>query len=80
MILYQDSIYKYTSDSLTRKPIVVKAAQTSSSSSGAKYYTVRRGDSLSKIAVKFGTTVSALKKRNNLKSDRIREGQRLRVK
>lgn len=80
MILYQDSIYKYTNDSLTRKPIVVKAAQTSSSSSGAKYYTVRRGDSLSKIAVKFGTTVSALKKRNNLKSDRIREGQRLRVK
>lgn len=80
MILCQDSIYISTKDSLSRKPLVVKASQASSGSTGAKYYTVRRGDSLSKIAAKFGTSVSALKKRNNLKSDRIREGQKLRVK
>lgn len=80
MILYQDSIYISTKDSLSRKPVVVKASQANTSSSGAKYYTVKRGDSLSKIAAKFGTTVSAIKKRNNLKSDKIREGQKLRVK
>ena len=38
-------------------------------------YKVKKGDTLSKIAKKHGTTVSKLKKLNNLKSDVIREGQ-----
>lgn len=44
------------------------------------YYKVRRGDNLGKIAAKHNTTVAKLKKLNNLRSDNIREGQRLRVK
>ena len=43
-------------------------------------YRVKKGDTLSKIANKYGTTVSKLKKLNNLKSDVIREGQVLTVK
>lgn len=42
-------------------------------------YTVQRGDSLSQIAVMFNTTVGDLKALNNLRSDRIRIGQRLQI-
>lgn len=44
-----------------------------------KTYTVKKGDSLSSIAEKFGVTVSQLKKWNNLKSDKITVGQVLKV-
>jgi LysM repeat protein len=42
-------------------------------------YTIESGDSLGKIAKKFGTTIDLIKKSNNLKSDMIRLGDRLRV-
>lgn len=40
-----------------------------------RYYKVRRGDCLGKIARKYGTTVGKLKRLNNLRSDSIRPGQ-----
>lgn len=40
-------------------------------------YIVKSGDSLGKIAEKFGTTVSEIKKANNLKEDIIYIGQKL---
>lgn len=43
------------------------------------YYTVISGDTLSKIAVKYKTTISKLKKDNNLSSDLIKVGQKLKV-
>ncbi|MGR3765931.1 LysM peptidoglycan-binding domain-containing protein [Rossellomorea sp. NS-SX7] len=42
-------------------------------------YKVKSGDTLFAIAKKYGTTVSSLKKLNNLKSDRINVGQVLKV-
>ncbi|MGD8898087.1 MAG: LysM peptidoglycan-binding domain-containing protein [Acidobacteriota bacterium] len=42
-------------------------------------HTVRRGESLGAIARAYGTTVSRLKRDNNLSSDVIYPGQRLRV-
>ncbi|NPB06270.1 MAG: LysM peptidoglycan-binding domain-containing protein [Aquificae bacterium] len=42
-------------------------------------YRVKRGDTLIKIARKFGTTVKAIKRANRLRSDRIYVGQRLRI-
>ena len=41
------------------------------------YYSVRRGDNLSTIARRNGTTISLLKSWNNLKSDRLSIGTRL---
>ena len=49
-------------------------------SGSPQYYRVRKGDNLGKIAAKHHTTVSKIKKLNHLRSDFIREGQRLRVR
>ena len=40
-------------------------------------YKIKKGDTLTKIASKYHVTVANLKKWNNLKTDRIREGQTL---
>ena len=49
-------------------------------SSASRTYVVKRGDVLGTIARRNGTTVARLKALNGLKSDRIRIGQRLRVR
>lgn len=51
---------------------------TGASASGGTY-TVQRGDSLYKIAAKFGTTITAIKSANGLTSDTIRVGQVLAI-
>ena len=43
-------------------------------------YIVKRGDTLSGIAAKHGTTVSKLKKLNGLSSDRLQIGQKIKTK
>ncbi len=48
--------------------------------SAAGTYVVKRGDALGLIARKHGTTVARLKSLNKLSSDRIRVGQKLRVR
>ncbi len=42
-------------------------------------HTIETGDSLGKLALKYGTTVDLIKRNNNLKSDVIRLGQKLRI-
>jgi N-acetylmuramoyl-L-alanine amidase len=41
---------------------------------------VRNGDTLYKIARKYGTSVAAIKKLNGMKSDRLTVKKRIRVK
>lgn len=50
-----------------------------SAQAGGNTYTVKRGDTLSGIAVAHGTTVRAIKETNNLRSDLIRIGQELTI-
>lgn len=45
----------------------------------SKLYTVEKGDTLGKIARQFNTTVGLIMKSNNLDSDIIRIGQRLKI-
>lgn len=45
-----------------------------------RYHKVRRGETLTSIAARYGTTVSKLKKLNGLRSDKIRYGQSLKVR
>ncbi len=58
----------------TASTTAAKATTASSST-----YTVKSGDSLSKIAKKYGTTTANLKKLNGLKSTALRVGQKLKV-
>ena len=56
-------------------------APASYSSSGKKYHKIRRGDSLSKIAVRYHTTVSKLCALNGIsRNATIRAGRSLRVR
>ena len=83
IINWADTIFMHSEDSLNRQPVVVekykKSARTAATA-GATYHKVRRGENLTAIAKKHGTTVQRLKSLNNLRSDKIREGQRLRVR
>ena len=45
-----------------------------------QYVKVRKGDNLSKIAQRYGTTVAKIRRLNNLSNDKIKAGQQLRVK
>ncbi len=52
--------------------------KSSTRQQSARYYTVKRGDTLSGIAAKYkGVTVTQIKRANNLRSNNIRPGQRL---
>jgi LysM repeat protein len=46
---------------------------------GEQVYAVKSGDNLTKIAAKFSVTVKALRAENNLDTDRIKVGQKLKI-
>lgn len=59
-----------------------QTAQNSSSPGNTQTsitHTVRRGDTLSKLATEYGTTVSAIQQANGLNGTRIGRGQRLKI-
>jgi hypothetical protein len=65
----------------TNAPAAPTANNNSKSNSGNKYHTVKRGDTLSSIAVKNRTTVSKLCKLNKIKpSSNLKIGQKLKVR
>ena len=80
-----DSVYNYKSDELftNRSEVAINQAApktTGSSRSKAKTVVIRRGDTLSTIARRYGTTVSKLKRLNGIKGTSIRAGKRIRVR
>ena len=85
----QDTIYKYKAAEMFSGSVDVgrpqpatatrQAARSSGSGTQWVYYKVRRGDNLGRIAARHHTTVKNIKSWNGLRSDKIREGQRLKV-
>ena len=86
----QDSVYNYRKEELLtakvqdgREVISGRPVPTARPSAGGTgqwvYYKVKSGDTLSRIAQRNHCTVKQLKSWNNLKSDRISIGQRLKV-
>ena len=63
----------------------VKSGSTKTSSGGGsqgtvKTHTVKKGETLSSISRKYGCTVNDIKKWNNLKSNTVKVGQKLKIK
>ena len=75
----EDSLYAIA-DSLSKKNAVETTIVPQSVETKKVYYTVKSGDILGQIAKRNNTTVSQLKKWNNLKSDNLSIGQRLIVR
>ncbi len=59
-------------------PVVAKKAYRTKKKT-AKVYTVKRGDTLSAIAKRNGTTVSSIKLKSGLKSNTLQPGQKLKI-
>lgn len=88
----QDSIINYNAKELLGKRAEVEVNDTptfsrrknsktkAAATGGRKTVTVRRGDTLSTIARRNGTTVAKLRQLNNIRGNNIRYGQKIRVK
>lgn len=80
-----DEIVTYKADSLInnrRSEIEITQAPASSAPGGngrVTYHTVKRGQTLSTIASRYGVSVNKLKKWNNIKGSKIQSGKRLKI-
>ena len=59
--------------------LIVPTTHAKSSATATSTYIVQHGDTLGGIAMRHGTTISAIKHANNLSSDLVRIGQKLQV-
>lgn len=79
-----DSIYIHRAGELFKKRRYVSVkeekANKRASSGKATYHTIRKGESLSTIARKYGTTVKKIKSLNGLRNNNIRAGKKLRIR
>jgi len=57
----------------------MKLIYSNTPSPKAVVHEIQSGDSLAKLASKYGTTVNLIKRSNNIKSDTIHVGQKLRI-
>lgn len=61
------------------KPSVKSSAPSGPAVASGTSHTVQSGDTLGKLAARYGTSIAAFKSVNNLKSDTIRIGQKLSI-
>jgi LysM repeat protein len=59
--------------------VTAPAAGADAAAGGQQVYTVKSGDTLTKIAKQFGTSISAVRSENNLTTDKIVVGQKLKI-
>lgn len=80
----QDTIYSHRATELftKRRSVTVKQSSASSagkSGAGVTYHKIRNGETLSVIARRYRVSVKEIKRWNNLRSDRISAGKRLKI-
>lgn len=77
----EDSIYRYEYDTYFAPLQMYVSAFTGRPASGSqgskKYHTVKSGETLAKVATKYGISVEELKKMNGMKSNYVKTGQKL---
>lgn len=61
------------------KKVIQKTKEIPRNTPKLKYHVVKKGDTLYSIAKKYQTTIAQLKKLNNLKSDQLKLGTKLKV-
>lgn len=79
-IAMKDSIQKYHYDEYFNPTKSTNASQEIVQTTPNKYHYVRKGETVSRIAAKYGLSVSKLKSMNHLRSNNLRIGQKLLVK
>lgn len=79
-IALEDSIHNYHYDDYFNPAKIRYVPTQVAQNTSNKYHYVKRGESLSKIASRYGTTVSQLKSLNRLRNNTIIVNQRLLVK
>ncbi len=85
-IANEDSIVNHNAERYARRDVVEPAASGSGIDSKGeyveelvvKYHTVRRGETLAKIAKKYGVTAASIRKTNKI-GRKVRRGQKLRI-
>ena len=64
-----------------RRTVAVNdGSKTSGNSKGAKYYKIRKGDTLGGIASRHGVSVKQLRNLNGIKGNNIRAGKTIRIR
>lgn len=77
--LLTDTLYTSGKEIKTNSPVINKD-QRDNNSQSKLYITVKKGQTLGGIAQRYKTSVYKIKKLNNMRSDFLREGQKLRVR
>ena len=81
LVIYRGgSSSKAAAPASTASSATNETSKKSSAPSGSATYTVKKGDTLGKIAQNHGCSVTQLKQWNNLSSNNIQVGQKLKVK
>lgn len=78
-LLSEDSIAAKALASPMRRSVVEIGGATTGSVEQVKWHKVRKGETLGKIAQKYGVSVENLKKWNNLKSSKVARGKSLKI-
>jgi len=80
-IMSEDSIIAYNADRYARRTIVEPADGSGDGVRAiTKVHRVKRGETMSKIASRYGVTVADIKKWNKLRSSKVKRGQKLKIK
>lgn len=78
----EEAIYSFleAQENNREKPMPSVVQVSPNQARGYAYHKVRKGDTLGKIAAKYGMTINSLKKLNKMKSNRLTVGKRLKVR